>query len=95
MKTVDTSVDTSLEGQVKIAILNTFGENYPDPTTLDDDKSMSDFNFNDIQYIHLVGEFNEIAKKNNEKSKEISIGDVEKCDKVKDCKDLVTQSSKI
>lgn len=86
-------IESSIEEDVKIAILETDGDNHPNPSTLTNDKSISDFNFSDIQYIDLTDEFNKIAQKKNKKAK-ISISDVKDCEKVKDCIELVTNSSK-
>jgi hypothetical protein len=82
----------TVEDEVKIAILVTDGEFRPDPSSLNNDKEMSDFNFSDMQHIVLTDRFNDIVKNRNPNGKAILISQILDCKTVQDCIDLVTNA---
>jgi hypothetical protein len=83
---------SSVSVRVKFAILKTYGVKKPDPSTVPDETAMSDFNFNDMQSMKLTERFNAIAKQSNPNT-DIVLGDVQNCEKVKDCIDLVASAT--
>jgi hypothetical protein len=82
----------SISDQVKVAILITHGVNNPDPSELSDETKMSDFSFSDMQYIKLTRRFNKIAQQTNAEA-DISVSDVQNCETVKECIDLVAKAA--
>lgn len=92
MQLSDYTAKDSIPDQVKVAILDTDGDDDPNPATLDPAKSMSDFGFSDMLYIDLTGDFNTIAKKYNADAN-ISVDSVQNSSTVQDCIDLVTTAA--
>ena len=85
---------SSIPVEVKIAILKQFEGGEPDPAEIGDTgKEMSDFGFNNQQYLALTQRFNSIALKHNSNAKKISAQSVVDCETVKDCIDLVTKAA--
>ncbi len=79
----------SIADEVKCAILEVDGDNHPDPDKLDADEDMSGFGFNTPQYISLTAKFNNIIHTHKPAGANVSLAQVEACDTVKDCIDLV------
>ncbi len=79
----------SLPDQVKTAILLTYGMQNPDPDTLDANKPMSGFGFNDLQWMKLASRLMKIARPGST----VSVSELENTSIVQDCIDLVTRKS--
>lgn len=75
----------SIPNQVKTAILLTYGLQNPDPETLDPNKPMSGFGFNDFQWMKLAARLTKIAGPGNT----VSVPELENTTTVQDCIDLV------
>lgn len=93
-ESIDFSLQSRNDSNVKIAILKTKGYRKPNPDNLDSDMEMSEFDFNDVQYMSLTARLIEIAQKDNPTAY-IKISLVMDCDTVQDCIDLVNKSSKL
>jgi hypothetical protein len=78
---------------VKIAILRTTGDRHPNPATVDEAASMSDFGFTFFNYSQLTIRFDQIAATFNSTA-DIREIDIENCDTVLDCVKLVQGASK-
>ncbi len=89
----DTHAVLSIEDETKIAILEADGETDPDPDMLRNDTDMADFNFNPPQYNSLTAKFNHIVKKHKPGAYGVSIAEVEACETVQECIDLVTTAA--
>jgi hypothetical protein len=78
----------TIPNQVIQAIQETGGPKIPDPATISRTKKMSDFKFSKKLRMKLAGKLNNIgARFNNQTS--ITARDLEACDTVQDCIDLV------
>lgn len=77
---------------VKVAILRTTGDNHPDPTTVDAKASMSDYNFSFFDYSRLTARFDHIVKM-YKVGAGVSENDVENCNTVQECIDMVTKAT--
>ncbi|PWN71108.1 hypothetical protein C1631_000320 [Chryseobacterium phosphatilyticum] len=94
IKASDFSISkASIPNEVKTAILKTNNSTNTDPSTLEDNKSMSEFGFGKMQYRSLTIKLNRIANGHNTSTTEMSIDEVKSCGTVKDCISLVTKSS--
>jgi len=87
------AIQTTIETEVKIAILETDGQSNPDPASLSNKEKMSSFGFTDMQYISLTKKFVAIARKRKPSAK-VDLKDVMDCETVQDCIDLVTKATK-
>lgn len=81
--------DGAVGNEVKKAILIASGRYRPNPDSLDNDTEMADFDFSDMQVIDLTDDLNEIIISQNPDATLITISQVEGCEKVQDCIDLV------
>ena len=90
IKNVLTDKILTIEYKVKVAILYNFGYKNPDPKTLDNQKAMADFAFNDPAYIVLTRYFNLITITLNNAALEMLPVDIEGLAVVQNCIDTVT-----
>ena len=79
----------SIPNKVKKAIMTTYGINDPDVSQLDDKSDLSDFNFNDMQFIRLTEKLNTILQSSDDNIS-VSVNEVQNCGKVENCIALIT-----
>ncbi|WP_183575780.1 hypothetical protein HDF18_17835 [Mucilaginibacter sp. X5P1] len=84
----------SISDRVKTAILFEDGYNNPDPSTLDDGKQMSTFNFDPGDYINITKYFNRIIITLKPGGQTLDPNDVSDLSAVKDCETTVTDACK-
>jgi len=88
----DTTI--SISDKVKMAILFEDGFNNPDPSTLDDEKQMSAFNFDPGDYINITKYFNRIITTLKPAGTLLDPNDVSLLSAVKDCETTVAGACK-
>ena len=84
----------SISDRVKMAILFEDGYNNPDPSTLDDGKQMSAFNFDPGDYINITKYFNRIITTEKPGGQALDPSDVSDLSTVKDCETTVADACK-